>query len=120
MDCSAPKRCSRRISVIPSFSNRWHEATLADWVESRSVTANAYRRRNVDDLARYTADGTPVVVRMEDKTTGFSHFVVVDGVTTKNGIEVVAVRDPNGAQYFSPRATFKQYFTGEVVVPRNP
>jgi filamentous hemagglutinin len=45
---------------------------------------------------------------------------VVDGVTKKNGVEVVAIRDPNGMQYFSPSATFKYAFTGEVVVPRSP
>ncbi len=46
--------------------------------------------------------------------------VVVDGVTTRNGAEVVAIRDPHGVQYFSPKATFQEYFTGEVVVPRSP
>jgi hypothetical protein len=63
----------------------------------------------------------PVVVRLFDKSGGsdFSHFVVVDGVTTKNGIPVVAIRDPHGTQYFSPVTTFERNFSGEVVVPRS-
>ncbi|MFK7702024.1 hypothetical protein [Pseudomonas caspiana] len=73
------------------------------------------------DLARYTGDGTPVVVRIVDNTKGtdFSHFVVVDGVTTRNGISVEAIRDPHGTQYFSPVSTFQRNFSGEVVVPRS-
>lgn len=72
-------------------------------------------------MARYTSNGTPVVVRIVDKTggTGFSHFVVVDGVTTRNGVSVVAIRDPHGKQYFSPVTTFERNFSGEVVVPRS-
>lgn len=72
-------------------------------------------------MARYTSNGTPVVVRVADKIGGsdFSHFVVVDGVTTRNGIPVVAIRDPHGMQYFSPVTTFERSFTGEVVVPRS-
>ena len=46
----------------------------------------------------------------------FSH-TVVDGVTVRQGIEVVAIRDPWGMEYFSPLGTFKKYWSGEVVVP---
>lgn len=59
-----------------------------------------------------------MVVRIADKTTDFSHFVFVDGVTTRQGIQVIAIRDPHGEQYFSPVQTFKKSFTGEVVLPR--
>jgi len=67
---------------------------------------------------RYTADGKPVIVRIVDGSgaSDFSHFVVVDGVTTRNGIKVVAIRHPQGVQYFSPVSTFQKNFTGEVVV----
>ena len=76
--------------------------------------------RNVADLERYTNSGTPVIARIFDNTNGtrFSHFVVVDGVTTRNGVAVVAIRDPHGVQYFSPVRTFEKNFSGEVVVPR--
>lgn len=94
---------------------------VADLMRSEGVPASAFGNRNVADLTRYTSSGTPVVVRIADRTGGsdFSHFVVVDGVTTRNGVAVVAIRDPHGAQYFSPVATFEKSFTGEVVVPRS-
>ncbi|WP_081753965.1 C39 family peptidase [Pseudomonas nitroreducens] len=76
---------------------------VADLMRSEGVPASAFGNRNVADLTRYTSSGTPVVVRIADRTGGsdFSHFVVVDGVTTRNGVAVVAIRDPHGAQYFS-------------------
>lgn len=79
-------------------------------MKSEGVPASAFGSRNVADLARYTSNGIPVVVRVVDKTTGsgFSHFVVVDGVTTRNGISVVAIRDPHGKQCFSPVSTFEK------------
>lgn len=94
---------------------------VASLMTSEGVPASAFGSRNVADLARYTGDGTPVVVRIVDYTKGtdFSHFVVVDGVTTRNGISVVAIRDPHGTQYFSPVSTFQRNFSGEVVVPRS-
>ncbi len=94
---------------------------VASLMASEGVPASAFGSRNVADLARYTGDGTPVVVRIVDNTKGtdFSHFVVVDGVTTRNGISVVAIRDPHGTQYFSPVSTFQRNFSGEVVVPRS-
>ncbi|PIH73965.1 hypothetical protein, partial [Pseudomonas syringae] len=57
---------------------------VASLMTSEGVPASAFGSRNVADLARYTGDGTPVVVRIVDNTKGtdFSHFVVVDGVTT--------------------------------------
>ncbi|EPK5779073.1 DUF637 domain-containing protein, partial [Pseudomonas aeruginosa] len=94
---------------------------VADLMKSEGIPASAFGNRNVADLTRYTSNGTPVVVRIADKTgdSDFSHFVVVDGVTTRNGVSVVAIRDPHGTQYFSPVATFEKSFTGEVVVPRS-
>ena len=92
-----------------------------DLMKAEGVSASAFSNRNVADLARYTSAGAPVVVRIVDKTRGsdFSHFVVVDGVTTRNGVSVVAIRDPHGTQYFSPVTTFERNFSGEVVVPRS-
>ena len=93
---------------------------VADLLTLEGVPATAVYNRNVTDLARYTAEGTPVVVRIVDNKHGtdFSHFVVVDGVTTRNGVDVIAIHDPQGIQYFSPVDTFKNNFTGEVVLPR--
>lgn len=43
---------------------------------------------------------------------------VVDGKSKMTKIEMVAIRDPHGEQYFSPVSTFEQHFSGEVVVVR--
>ncbi|WP_284147813.1 filamentous hemagglutinin N-terminal domain-containing protein [Pseudomonas mosselii] len=94
---------------------------VASLLRSEGVPAQAFGSRNVADLERYTTSGTPVIARIVDNTNGtrFSHFVVVDGVTTRNGVAVVAVRDPHGVQYFSPVKTFEKNFSGDVVVPRS-
>ncbi|WP_252716868.1 hemagglutinin repeat-containing protein [Herbaspirillum sp. B65] len=91
---------------------------VANLFKSRGIDALPVAGRNVNDLIRYTSNGTPVVVRIADKAQNFSHFVVVDGVTNRQGIQVVAIRDPQGIQYFSPIESFKKSFTGEVILPR--
>ncbi|MCO7521915.1 hemagglutinin repeat-containing protein [Pseudomonas sp. 1] len=109
------------IQKLPPSDKGIFAQDVASLMKSEGVPASAFGNRNVSDLARYTSNGTPVVVRVVDKATGsgFSHFVVVDGVTTRNGISVVAIRDPHGKQYFSPVSTFERNFSGEVVVPRS-
>jgi len=109
------------IQKLPPSEKGIFAQDVAVLMKSEGVPASAFGNRNVADLARYTSNGTPVVVRLFDKSGGsdFSHFVVVDGVTTKNGIPVVAIRDPHGTQYFSPVTTFERNFSGEVVVPRS-
>ncbi|HDV4112650.1 TPA: DUF637 domain-containing protein, partial [Pseudomonas aeruginosa] len=109
------------IQKLPPSEKGIFAQDVASLMKSEGVPASAFGNRNVADLARYTSNGTPVVVRVVDNATGsgFSHFVVVDGVTTRNGISVVAIRDPHGKQYFSPVSTFERNFSGEVVVPRS-
>ena len=58
--------------------------------------------------------GKPDIVRIKGPNE-FSHFVVVDGITVKNGQKVAAIRDPHGTQYFSPIKTFEKHFTGDAV-----
>ena len=69
------------------------------------------------ELVKGAQNGTPVVatIRFPDDTF---HAVVIDGITTRNGVRVVAIRDPHGVQYFSPVDTFRRTFTGIVTVPR--
>jgi filamentous hemagglutinin len=108
------------IAELPPSKGGIFPEEVAELFKGEGVNASDYYKRNVDDLIRYTTDGTPVVVRIADPETGFSHLIVVDGVTKRNGVEVVAIRDPHGKQYFSPRTTFSKYFSGDVVVPRSP
>lgn len=63
----------------------------------------------------------PVIVRIVDpkNPSEFSHFVVVDGIAEKNGQKVVVIRDPHNVSYYTPIASFKKYFTGDTVIPRN-
>ncbi|MEO4013371.1 cysteine peptidase family C39 domain-containing protein [Pseudomonas sp. P2663] len=109
------------IQKLPPSERGIFAQDVASLMKSEGVPASTFGNRNVADLARYTSNGTPVVVRIVDKTgsSDFSHFVVVDGVTTRNGISVVAIRDPHGTQYFSPVTTFERNFSGDVVVPRS-
>jgi hypothetical protein len=41
--------------------------------------------------------------------------MVVDGVTVRNGVRVVAIRNPWGIQYFQSEAEFAKIFTGNAV-----
>ncbi|WP_420852908.1 hemagglutinin repeat-containing protein [Siccibacter turicensis] len=108
------------ISNTPPTPGGITSLQVSNILKTEGVNAVAWGNRGVSDLSRYTANGTPVIARIVDKTGGssFSHFVVVDGVTTRNGIAVVAIRDPWGKQYFSPAGTFEKNFTGEVIVPK--
>ncbi|HEX5687633.1 MAG TPA: cysteine peptidase family C39 domain-containing protein [Ideonella sp.] len=87
-------------------------------LKSEGISASLFKGRTVKDLARYTQDGLPVIVRIRNEENGFSHAVVVDAVTTRHRMEVVAIRDPHGRQYYSPASTFSKYFSGEVVITR--
>jgi filamentous hemagglutinin len=68
----------------------------------------------MDNIAEATAKGNAAIVQV-DVAGGGSHFVVVDGITTRPGLapgKLVAVRDPwNGVQYFSPVDEFSGKMT---------
>ncbi len=71
----------------------------------------------VEDIAAATANGDPAIVRMTLDRGG--HAVVVDGVTIRNGQQVVAIRDPaGGRQYFTPIEEFRASFSGEAAITR--
>ncbi|GKS87095.1 hypothetical protein AVMA1855_23105 [Acidovorax sp. SUPP1855] len=109
------------VAKIPPSERGIVPDVVARLIRLNGVDAVTVSNRNIDDLARLTAKGVPVIVRVQDVGTDFSHFVVVDGVTTTStGQAVVAVRDPlgKGRQYFSPVDTFGRYFSGEVVIPK--
>lgn len=88
---------------------------VAKLFKLNGVEAVALNGRKIEDLVRYTSNGQPVIVRIADGSTDFSHFLVVDGVTIRNGMKVVAIRDPQGFQYFSPAGSFSKSFTGDVI-----
>ena len=94
---------------------------VAKILKDNNVDVYSFAGRTINDLGRYTSNRKPVIVRIvkPQNPKEFSHFVVVDGITVKNGEKVVAIRDPHGKSYFSPVETFKKAFTGEAIVPRN-
>lgn len=77
---------------------------IRDLLRGRGVDASVVKGLTVDKLALATADGSPSIIIVE-QGKGF-HAVVVDGVTTRKGVSVVAVRDPWGAQYFEEASIF--------------
>ncbi|ALN65273.1 peptidase C39 family protein [Lysobacter antibioticus] len=84
------------------------------------TTARFSNRVTLQDLAKATANGDPVVVAMRLDRGG--HAVVVDGVTVRQGQQVVAIRDPAlGRQYFTPVQEFIKRFSGQAILigPRN-
>ncbi len=82
------------------------------------VNASSQSRQTIADIANYTQNGNPVIVRIKYPLPGNSstgHAIVVDGVTKRNGVDVVAIRDPHGVQYFSPVSEFQKHFSGQVI-----
>ncbi|WP_430733058.1 cysteine peptidase family C39 domain-containing protein [Burkholderia stagnalis] len=90
------------------------KALQKNGLSSAHWTLNA----SVDDLAAATSNGNAAIARVTIGN-GEGHFVVVDGVTTRLGQSVVAVRDPGtGMQYFVPMGEFSKKFSGQVVFTR--
>ena len=78
-------------------------------------TARISNRLSLEDLASATSRGHPAVVAMRLDRGG--HAVVVDGVTVRQGIQVVAIRDPAlGRQYFTPVQEFLDRFSGQAIL----
>jgi len=75
-----------------------------------------------NQLRTATDQGHPVIAeirvpKIKPEDTGL-HAIVVDGVTTRMGKPVVAVRDPAGGKYFMPAETFDNVATGQVIVTK--
>jgi len=75
-------------------------------------------KASIDDLAVATSKGNAAIARVTLEN-GEGHFVVVDGVTVRQGQSVVAIRDPGtGKQYFVPSQEFAKKFSGQAVLTR--
>lgn len=93
-------------------------ANLASALKENGLPNTVVRSgMSVEALAEATAHGVPAIVRMTlDRG---SHAVVVDGITVRNGIAVVAIRDPAlGRQYFTPIQEFTKKFSGEAILTK--
>ncbi|WP_442970189.1 cysteine peptidase family C39 domain-containing protein [Roseibium sp. FZY0029] len=91
-------------------------------LRDNGVSSVVRTRRSVSDLESMTAGGRPSIamVRTGPNT---NHYVVVDGVTTRSGQRVVAVRDPaggpNGGVYYETVSSFEGRFTGNAIQIRD-
>jgi hypothetical protein len=78
-------------------------------------TARVKNRVSIEELAEATSKGNPAVVATRLDRGG--HAIVVDGITTRQGIKVVAIRDPAlGRQYFTPLDEFIERFSGQAIL----
>ena len=110
------------IKQIPPSDSGIFYKDVSRLLTSNGVENLALSGRTISDIERYTNKGTPIIVRISNGKIGedaFSHFVVVDGITEKAGQKVVVIRDPHNVSYYTPIASFKKYFTGDTVIPRN-
>lgn len=108
---------ARLIERIPPTEAGINGVEVKRLFTQEGVPASFVGDRTVERLGVLTQNGRPVVVRIEGPDN-FSHWVVVDGVTERAGVKVVAIRDSaGGKEYFSPVETFNESFTGEVVIP---
>ncbi|MCF3467115.1 hypothetical protein JAK72_19080 [Stenotrophomonas maltophilia] len=109
-------------------SRRNLEATLEGLSSTLSLMRGYVSSLHPDIYMQGAIDQSSVMTKTEEMAaylailpsggSTFSHFVVVDGVTERAGVKVVAIRDPHGVQYFSALSTFERNFSGDVVVPR--
>ncbi|WP_141733397.1 cysteine peptidase family C39 domain-containing protein [Oligoflexus tunisiensis] len=100
---------------------------LVALLKSNSVNARRNMETFPNDLERLTAGGRPVIARVA--TNGdYDHWIVVDGITIRNGQKVVAIRDPapkprpdstKGGPYYELFETFKARYTREAIIPNN-
>jgi RHS repeat-associated protein len=98
---------------------------VANYLERNNVNARFQPWTTVDELAEATAKGDPAIAAVRQKAwdpevgkmVEGGHAVVVDGVTTRQGVRVVAVRDPWGTQYFETVESFSdRWIKGQTVV----
>ncbi|OCA56105.1 Hemolysin precursor [Photorhabdus namnaonensis] len=88
---------------------------LASAMRNQGLTDAKFTSKiSVEDLAKATSNGHPAIVAMKLDRGG--HAIVVDGITVRNGQQVVAIRDPAlGRQYFTPINEFKEKFMGQAI-----
>ena len=82
-------------------------------LKNHDVNATFKNRMTIGDLEVATRNGKPAIVAV--KQGGAGHAVVIDGVTNRHGVAVVAIRDPWGKQYFETVESFQKRFLNQGV-----
>ncbi|HYX37642.1 MAG TPA: papain-like cysteine protease family protein [Oligoflexus sp.] len=92
---------------------------LVQLLKSEGVSARWNLSTFPKDLETLTAKGRPVIVKV--KTPRGDHWKIVDGVTTRAGRKVAAIRDPAYDKpdgiYFELWETFSASYLKEAVIP---
>ena len=86
---------------------------VATLLKNHDVNATFKNRMTIGDLEVATRNGKPAIVAVKQGGTG--HAVVIDGVTNRHGVAVVAIRDPWGKQYFETVESFQKRFLNQGV-----
>lgn len=102
----------------PEFKIGTSQKQLIKLLSDNDVKSAFVSSARVKDLKRYTSNGKPAIATVKTGPDTY-HAVVVDGVTKRNGQEVLAIRDPaggvNGGVYYETAASFKARFFGNVI-----
>ena len=114
LDTLNPARASSGVVNLELTKAGTKITKLEEMLRKNGVAAQWERGFDISKIASSTARGNPLVAHVNTPTGG--HFLVVDGVTTRMGQQVVAIRDPaGGLQYFETVTAFLKRFSGQVV-----
>ncbi len=90
---------------------------IADLLQREGVDASFKSRMTIQDLTEVVRGKNPAIVAVQQG--GGGHAIVVDGITKRYGIDVVAIRDPWGRQYFERLDIFEKRFLGQAITIGN-
>ncbi|ARU57351.1 hypothetical protein OLMES_3311 [Oleiphilus messinensis] len=114
LDTLLPGRNVTELAGLTGASNRVVRIDeLARTLSANGLDATFNRRLTIDALSRATSGQNPAIVAIRTPQGG--HAVVVDGITRRQGQDVVAIRDPHGRAYFQTLDAFKEVFLGQGV-----
>jgi hypothetical protein len=115
LDTTTAARTSTKLFNLQLSAQGTTIDRLAKLLNVNGVSATWRAGFNIEQLALATSRGRPAIAHVGIPGGG-GHFVVVDGVTTRIGQRVVAIRDPaGGRQYFELVSEFLKRFSGQVV-----
>jgi filamentous hemagglutinin len=115
LDTLKANRNSTELGGLIGSSNRVVRMNeLSSTLNANGLNSSFVRNVSVDDLAGATSVQNPAIVAI--KTPQGGHAVVVDGITTRLGQRVVAIRDPHGTAYFQTVEEFDKVFMNQAVI----
>ena len=116
LDTTNAARTSTNIINLGLSANGTTIDRLAALLRQNGVNAVWRQGYSIGDVAKATEGGKPLIAAVRVPGGG-GHAIVVDGLTTRMGQSVVAIRDPSGGgqQYFELASEFAKRFTGHVV-----